>query len=172
MQTLPELQPGDSVQVKLDQQRLWKTPGKVIARRPVPRSYIIQTPNSVVRRNRRQMRTVNSPAEECMMDKSWMLTWGHGRKDQLRDLNILSRKNYHRLTLQAVWRQRSEKLSLLQTDVRTSSGRIVRERSPFKDFIWLTDRNMWSHIWRLIEEGDVTWIHCVAHGKQGRTMQK
>ena len=61
MRALPELQPGKSVQVKLDQQRLWKTPGKVIARRPVPRSYIIQTPNSVVRRNRRQLRTVNSP---------------------------------------------------------------------------------------------------------------
>ena len=61
MRTLPELQPGDSVQVKLDQQRLWKTPGKVIARRPVPRSYIIQTANSVVRRYRRHLRTVNSP---------------------------------------------------------------------------------------------------------------
>ena len=58
---LPELQPGDSVHVKLDQQKVWKTPGKVIARSPVPRSYIIQTPNSVVRRNRRHLRTVNSP---------------------------------------------------------------------------------------------------------------
>ena len=52
---LPELQPGDSVHVKLGQQKLWKTPGKVIARSPVPRSYIIQTPNRVVRRNRRHL---------------------------------------------------------------------------------------------------------------------
>ena len=58
---LPELQPGDSVHVKLDQQKVWKTPGKVIARSPVLRSYIIQTPNRVVRRNRRHLRTVNSP---------------------------------------------------------------------------------------------------------------
>ena len=61
VRALPELRPGDSVHVKLDQQKVWKTPGKVIARSPVPRSYIIQTPNSVVRRNRRHLRTVNSP---------------------------------------------------------------------------------------------------------------
>ncbi|XP_015780903.1 PREDICTED: uncharacterized protein K02A2.6-like [Acropora digitifera] len=58
---LPELQLGNSVHVKLDQQKVWKTPGKVIARSPVPRSYIIQTPNRVVRRNRIHLRTVNSP---------------------------------------------------------------------------------------------------------------
>lgn len=49
---LPELQPGDSVHVKLNQQKVWKTPGKVITKSPVPGSYIIQTPNRVVRRTR------------------------------------------------------------------------------------------------------------------------
>ena len=61
MRPLSELQPRDSVHVKLDQQKVWKTPGKVIAGSPVPRSYIIQTPNSVAHRSHRHLRTVNSP---------------------------------------------------------------------------------------------------------------
>ena len=38
-----------------------KTPGKVIARSYTPRSYVIQTPCSVMRRNRRHLRRVTSP---------------------------------------------------------------------------------------------------------------
>ena len=41
---LSSLLPGDSVHVKLYQQKGWKTPGKVIGRSPTPRSYLIQTP--------------------------------------------------------------------------------------------------------------------------------
>ena len=61
VRTLPDLQPGDSVRVKLDQQKGWKTPGKVIARSLTPRSYVVQTPFSVVRRNRRHLRPATSP---------------------------------------------------------------------------------------------------------------
>ena len=57
---LSNLQPGDSVHVKLDLPKGWKTPGKVIGRSPTPRSYVIQTPFRVVRRNRRHLRTVSS----------------------------------------------------------------------------------------------------------------
>lgn len=66
---LSNLQPGDSVHVKLDQQKGWKTPGKVIARRPTPRSYAIQTPFRVVRRNRRHLRTAASPNGLEMSDE-------------------------------------------------------------------------------------------------------
>ena len=65
MRPLPELQPGDSVHVRLDQQKVWKTPEKVIARSPVPTSYITQTPNSVVHKSRKHLRTVNSPGRVC-----------------------------------------------------------------------------------------------------------
>ncbi|KAL9963006.1 hypothetical protein ACROYT_G032167 [Oculina patagonica] len=41
---LPELQPGDAVHMKLDQQKGWKTPGVVIAKSSTPRSYVIETP--------------------------------------------------------------------------------------------------------------------------------
>jgi len=69
VRTLPDLQPEDSVRVKLDQQKGWKTPGKVIARGTAPSSYIIQTPFSVVHRNRRDLHTVTSPGRFEMPDE-------------------------------------------------------------------------------------------------------
>ena len=55
---LPELLPRDSVRVKLDKQKGWKTPGRVVAKSSTPRSHAIQTPSRVVRRNRRRLRLV------------------------------------------------------------------------------------------------------------------
>ena len=66
---LSNLQPGDSVHVKLDLPKGWKTPGKVIGRSLTPRSYVIQTPFRVVRRNRRHLRTVSSPDGLEMSDE-------------------------------------------------------------------------------------------------------
>ena len=63
VRTLPELQPGDAVHMKLDQQKGWKTPGVVIAKSSTPRSYVIETPQSIVRRNRRHLRPTTSPIE-------------------------------------------------------------------------------------------------------------
>ena len=53
---LSELQPGDAVHMRLDQKKGWKTPGVVIAKSSTPRSYVIETPQSIVRRNRRNLR--------------------------------------------------------------------------------------------------------------------
>ena len=69
MRILPDLQPGDSVRLKLDQQKGWKTAGKVIARSLTPRSYVVQTPLSVVRRNRRHPRPATSPGRLEIPDK-------------------------------------------------------------------------------------------------------
>ena len=41
--------------MKLDQQKGWKTPAVVIAKRSRPTSYVIETPQSIVRRNRRHL---------------------------------------------------------------------------------------------------------------------
>ena len=49
--------------MKLDQQKGWKTPGVVIAKSSTPRSYVIETPQSIVRRNRRHLRPTTSPIE-------------------------------------------------------------------------------------------------------------
>ena len=63
VRTLPELQPGDAVHMKLDQQKGWKTPGVVIAKSSTSRSYVIETPQSIVRRNRRHLRPTTNPIE-------------------------------------------------------------------------------------------------------------
>ena len=63
VQAQSELQPGDAVHLKLDQQKGWKTPGVVIAKSSTPRSYVIKTPQNIVRRNRRHLRPATSPIE-------------------------------------------------------------------------------------------------------------
>ena len=135
---LPELQPGDSVHVKLDQQKVWKTPGKIIARSPVPRSYIIQTPNRVVRRNRRHLRTVNSPrrvhdGQELNVNIEPRAKRPVTGSQNPEPAELPQIETPGKVT-SAVPTCASEKPSLLQTEVRTSSGRIVRKPSRFKDF--------------------------------------
>jgi hypothetical protein len=53
---LPELQPGDTVDVKLDTQKQWLTPGVVHAKTGAPRSYLIDTPHGTIRHNRRHLK--------------------------------------------------------------------------------------------------------------------
>lgn len=72
VRSLPDLQPGDSVRVKLDQQKGWKSPRKVIAKSPTPRSYIVyvvQTPFTVVHGNRRHLGTATSPGGFVLPDE-------------------------------------------------------------------------------------------------------
>lgn len=62
---LSALQPGQSVTVKLDGEKSWKTPAKVIAKAQEPRSYLIQTDQgTVARRNRRHLQEVPEPASQ------------------------------------------------------------------------------------------------------------
>ena len=136
---LPELQPGDSVHVKLDQQKVWKTPERVIARSPVPRSHIIQTPNSVVRRNRKHLRTVNSPGrvhdgQELDVNMEPRAEGPVAGSDHPEPEELPQIETPGGVT-SALPTCASEKPSLLQTEVRTSSGRIVRKPSRFKDFV-------------------------------------
>lgn len=58
-QPLPALQPGQSVNIKLDGEKSWKTPAKVVAKAPEPRSYYVQTAQGMLaRRNRRHIQVV------------------------------------------------------------------------------------------------------------------
>ncbi|XP_070548760.1 uncharacterized protein [Ptychodera flava] len=59
--SLPELLPGDNVQVKLDGEKGWKTPARVLQADTAPRSYIVQTPSGTLRRNRRYLLFVSRP---------------------------------------------------------------------------------------------------------------
>lgn len=62
---LPELHPGQDVKVKLDGNKGWKTPAKVIGKSKEPRSYLVQMDNgTVTRRNRRHLQAVPETAEQ------------------------------------------------------------------------------------------------------------
>ena len=134
---LPDLQPGGSVRVKLGQQNVWTTPGKVIARIPVPRSYNIQTPKGVVRRNCRHLLTVNSPRrvlDEQELDVDMepraegpIAASPHPESDEPPQIETPGSMT------SAVPTCASEQPSL--TEVTTSSGCIVRKPSRFKDFV-------------------------------------
>jgi hypothetical protein len=52
---LAELKPGDSVRIKTDKEKLWRTQGTVQEADPKSRSYIVETPRGSYRRNRRYL---------------------------------------------------------------------------------------------------------------------
>ena len=56
---LPELHPSQQVKVKLDGDKGWKTPAKVICKSKEPRSYLVEMDNgTVTRRNRQHLQAV------------------------------------------------------------------------------------------------------------------
>ena len=50
---LPHLRSGDPVQLKTDEENFWRKSGTVTSADPLARSYLVQTPSSVLRRNRK-----------------------------------------------------------------------------------------------------------------------
>ena len=136
---LPELQPGDLVSVKLDQQKGWKTPGKVIAKSSTPRSYVIQTPSSMVRRNRRHLRRMTSPnrveiPDEPELDLELELQAedpSAGSPDAEPEEPPQIAKPCR--VMMAGASSASVQPSL--PEVRTSTGRVVRKPARFRDFV-------------------------------------
>lgn len=56
---LPDLHPGQTVRVKLDGEKGWTTPARVISKSKEPRSYLVEIDNgNVTCRNRRHLQTV------------------------------------------------------------------------------------------------------------------
>ena len=55
VQVLKPINPGDQVLIKTDLEKQWDTRGTVVAAAPQQRSYLINTPAGVVRRNRRHL---------------------------------------------------------------------------------------------------------------------
>lgn len=68
---LSTLQPGQSVTVKLDGERSWRTPAKVIAEAQEPRSYIVQTAQGTVAcRNRRHLQAVSKSSTQVTVEET------------------------------------------------------------------------------------------------------
>ncbi|XP_077406411.1 uncharacterized protein LOC144038112 [Vanacampus margaritifer] len=60
---LPELLPGQDDRVKIDGEKAWKTPAKVISKSVEPRSYLIETDDgAVLCRNRHHLQAVPGAA--------------------------------------------------------------------------------------------------------------
>ena len=136
---LPDLQPWDVVSVKLDHQRGWKTPGKVIARSYTPGSYVIQTPSSVMRRNRSHLRRVTSPNSVEIPDEPEL---DLELESQAEDLHAESSDAEPDTPLKIVKPSRaimegasSASVRPSLPEVRTSSGRVVRKSARFRDFV-------------------------------------
>ena len=52
---LPTLERGDQVKLKIDEEKVWNTSATVVSNDLHDRSYIVQTPNGTLRRNRRDL---------------------------------------------------------------------------------------------------------------------
>ena len=55
---LPELQPGDQVLIKRDDEKQWRRRGVLVKQCTEPRSYLVQTSQGTIRRNRRHLQLV------------------------------------------------------------------------------------------------------------------
>ena len=141
VRTLPDLQPGDSVRVKLDQQKGWESPGKVIARSTAPRSYIIQTPLSVARRNCRYLRTVTSPGRFEKPDEQDLdlepesQAEGSGLGSPHAEPEEPPQTVKPCKVMPTVPSSANTQFSSPQPEVRTSSGCVVRKPAQFRDFV-------------------------------------
>ncbi|KAG9282090.1 hypothetical protein AMEX_G700 [Astyanax mexicanus] len=64
VRTLPILQPGQSVSVKLDGEKGWHMPATVLAKASEPRSYLVKTDNgTITRKNQRHLQSAPSSSE-------------------------------------------------------------------------------------------------------------
>ena len=59
---LPELQPGDQVLIKRDYEKQWRRRGGLVKQCMEPRSYLVQTSQGTIRRNRRNLQLVTKAA--------------------------------------------------------------------------------------------------------------
>lgn len=130
---LSELQPGDLVRVKLDEQKGWKTPGKIIARSTAPRSYFVQTPQRVVRRNRRHLCPTSSPVDcEPPEAPEELVHNAEPMPDKAQELPSTVLPSETTQALQShPHPMSSTELPIRppEPEVRTSSGRVVRKPS-------------------------------------------
>ena len=142
LQALSELQPGDGVHLKLDQQKGWKTPGVVIAKCSTPKSYVIETPQSIVRRNRRHLRPATSPIEvekfaklEPDLDPEQELSLKFSTAD-VSELHPTVTQYKVPLVTQAHHDVMSSHQTFVKSsgaESRTSSGRVVRKPIRFRE---------------------------------------
>ena len=136
---LPQLQPGDTVRVKTDQEKRWNTPATVVSA-SAPRSYVVQTPRGTLRRNRRHLQKVPTSANESLPETLSVLPMDtyepvvpvvEEPQPEIPSPTEVTRN----AVPSAAMPTGGTTVTAPTTPVRTSSGRVVKKPSKFKDFV-------------------------------------
>ena len=120
---LPPLERGDQVKIKIDEEKEWNTSATVVSNDLHDRSYIVQTPNGTLRRNRRHLRpllTEHKITERETEDQHAKTYHSVEESNHTPSVNETRKK---------VTRMNPE--SSDASERRTSCGRIVREPKRF-----------------------------------------
>ena len=121
MRELPKLQPGDWVRAKLDDEKQWTTEAKVVSEDQSPRSYIIDTGDQRLQRNRRHLGKVPTPTHHDTSGEDSQIPDINGEPTpkvvQVEDTNVAESSNTSPYT-------RDQNAIPKQ---RISSGRLVRK---------------------------------------------
>ena len=75
---LPNLQRGDDVLIKFDSENAWNHSGTIIAADPENRTYLVNTPTGVFRRNRKHLQKVTEQIRHDMQRKSTLMSQRSG----------------------------------------------------------------------------------------------
>ena len=67
---LSQLEPENQVLIKTDGDKTWDKPGTIVAADPENRSYLVNSPTGVLRRNRKHLQQVPSPLQTGTFDHS------------------------------------------------------------------------------------------------------
>lgn len=123
---LSTLQPGQSVTVKLDGEKGWRTPAKVIAKAPEPRSYIVQTDQgTVARRNRRHLQEVPKSSTQVTVEE----TSGFDIPDSGDSGTPLAATNVSEPCVPII------PTGTGLSPKRTAAGRVIKPPARFKDYV-------------------------------------
>ena len=121
MRELPKLQPGDWVRAKLDDEKQWTTEAKVVSEDQSPRSYIIDTGDQRLQRNRRHLGKVPTPTHHDTSGEDSQIPDINGESTpkvvQVEDTNVPESSNISPYT--------SDQNAI--PEQRISSGRLVRK---------------------------------------------
>ncbi|MCG8045736.1 MAG: RNase H-like domain-containing protein, partial [Candidatus Thiodiazotropha endolucinida] len=121
---LNNFQPGETVRMKLDSDKTWATQGIVKEAIPNARSYVVETPTGTFRRNRRHLKSVQTPVK---LDTPGDL----GQSNNSEEQSITPKES------QPENSQPPENSQTIEPDtLKTKSGRTVRRPLRFNDYVY------------------------------------
>lgn len=126
---LPEIQPNDSVVVKLNNDSDWSIPGRIKEKLQEPRSYLVATPKGILRRNREHlMKAPTSPwqPENHQPLYQYIVSTPQTPKEPIRTTSAP-------INVKAPKKMRTQTVQSNTDDYRTRSGRLVRRPARYNE---------------------------------------